>query len=427
MQRRIIERVQKNPESASAWRMLGRVQTQRGDLAGAEKSFRKAAELGPLNAAVHYDLGQTLLDLDREREALEYFERTVELAPESEYAESARTYLNLWGIEPPDPGEAVIELVSHEEGEFDGSSLPEDDLGESVFQPLTDPRDAIDFSLDVGLRYNSNVALAPTSRQLVPGDRESFQLLLSPDLEWTLADTGADRVGVLYYGRHTFNEGNFREFNLGSYQPGLFWERTIDDGETLWIPRLNYEFIHDEFDGTTFANRHQITASLFTIWDDINSTFGYWSTDVTAFNFDGSTPALTSQDGWNNILGVSHRWDWNDEFFRGVRIGGDVRRADTDGRNFRFNGIQLFAEAGFVPAEDWVVTLETGWGYRDYFDFVGSPTRDEHNWKAGIEAERQITDRFSVTLRLRYQQFDSKNALFDADRLLGGVVSTFDF
>lgn len=426
MQQRIVERVRQQPENASAWRMLGRVQIQNGDQPGAIESLRTSLKLDPLNAAAHHDLAVLLMELGRDDQAIVHFERAVQLAPESEYANAARQYLQWWGIETLSDDEPEIRIVSHEAGAFDGEERFESSE-DSLMRSLSTPDDAFDLTIDIGMRYNSNVALAPTSRQLVPGNRQSFQLSISPDAEWTLGRGETSRWGINYFGEWTFNENHFREFNLQSYQPGVFWETEYENSGTLYVPRIEYGFIHDEFDGTTFANRHQVTASLLTMWDSPEASYLYWSSDVTEFLQDGSNPALTSQDGWNHTLGGSHRWFWSGEFLRSISVGVDLQRAETRGANFRFNGVQLFSQAKFVPADDWECRLSAGVGYRDYFDFVGSPSRDEFNWRTGLEIERRFTDVFSITLLAKYQAFDSRNPQFDADRFLGGVVSTFRF
>lgn len=426
MQLRIRERVQKRPHDPSAWRMLGRVQQQNGELTAAKTSFRKAVKLGPLNAAAHHDLGMLLIELEQVSDGLEELLRVVELAPESEYALSAKPYLNAWGIEPAKPEESPITLVGLEAGEFDGSQLREE-TDNPLYEPISDPRDVLDLSLDIGFRYNSNVALAPTSRQLSPGNKESFQLLLSPDLEWTVSEGETSRWGLTYYGQWTFNEGKFRNFNLESYQPGMFWEGDFDDGQTLWTPRIAYDFIHDEFDGTTFGNRNQITTSLLAIWNAVDSSYLYYSTNYSAFLNDGTAPAFTSQDGWSHAIGGSHEWYWKDRRFRSFTLGADLQHVNADGSDYRFNGIQMYAETMFVPAETWKLTLEAGGGIRDYYDFVGTPSRDEFNLRGAIELEKEFNDHFSIVSFLRYQSFNSDNPLFDADQFLAGVLSKFEF
>ncbi|MBD3673935.1 MAG: tetratricopeptide repeat protein [Planctomycetaceae bacterium] len=427
MQQRIIERVEQRPEDASAWRMLAKVQLQNRERAAAERSLRTAIELEPGNAAAHHDLGQLLIENKVEQEGLAELQQVIRLAPETEYAKSAETYLELWGVDvEPELDDPFVSLVGFEAGEFDGSKRREE-TDEPTFEPVKEPERVLNASFDVGFQYNSNVALAPTSRQLVPGTRESFQLLLSPDLQWTLSESENTRWGVTYFGQWTFNEGNFRNFNLESYQPGVFWEKDIFDGPTIWVPRLSYEFIYDLFDGDRFGNRHSLTASTLAIWDDVNSTYGYYAADWSSFENPGVTPSLTSQDGWSHTIGMNHEWYWKENLYRSFTVGGDLQTVDTDGSNYRYHGIQLYVESLFVPAESWELTLEAGAGFRDYYDFSGTPSRDEFNYRGVIELEKRFNDHFSLLTFFRYQRFNSENSLYDADQYLAGVLSRFDF
>ena len=427
MQQRIIERVENRPQDASAWRMLAKVQLQNRERAAAERSLRKAIELEPGNAAAHNDLGQLLIENKREQEGLEELQKVLRLAPETEYAKSAETYLDLWGIDVENlPDNSVVSLVGFESGEFDGSKRREE-TEETPFEPMKDPEQVLNASFDIGLQYNSNVALAPTSRQLVPGNRESFQLLLSPDLEWTISKLDNSRWGVTYFGQWTFNEGNFRNFNLESYQPGLFWEKDIFDGPTIWVPRLSYEYIYDLFDGDRFGNRHAFTASTLAIWDDRNSTYGYYAADLSSFQNTGTAPNFTSQDGWSHAVGLNHEWYWEETTFRSFTLGGDLQSVDTEGSDFRYRGIQFYAESLFVPAESWELSLEGGAGFRDYYDFSGAPSRDEFNYRGVIELEKKFSDQFSLLTFFRYQSFNSDNSLFDANQYLAGVLTRFEY
>lgn len=435
---RILQKLQADPEDASSWRLLGRLLYKRGEFQESEDSLSRSLLLDPTRAAAHFDYGQTLLKLGQQTKAVRAFRETIRLAPESDYAQSARSQLELLGIpereillleestEETDTGDPLITIVSHEVTRFDGSDKPPD-RDDSFFQSLIDPEKVFDVKLELGFQYNSNVALAPTSRQLVPGDRESFQFFINPDIEWTLWKNGANRFGALYGGQWTFNESHFDKFNLESYQPGLFWETSIFRGDTEIIPRLDYEFTHDEFLGTTFANRHSLTASSLVLWDDIESTYAYWTIDGTNYLQDGLTPSLTSQDGLNNMAGINHEWYWRDRFWKSFSVGADLQRTDTDGANFRFHGIQVYVESEYRLATGWDLELDAGYGYRDYFDFVGTPTRNEHNWRAGLELEKRINDHMRMSFVVRYSRFDSENPLFDADRFLAGIVSRFDF
>jgi hypothetical protein len=275
--------------------------------------------------------------------------------------------------------------------------------------------------------YNSNVALAPLSRELSPADPASPQAFISPDLQLSLIDRRTWRTGTTFRGIFNVGSGDFREFNLQSYRPGLFFESFHFVGAKIFVPRVAYDFTHDEFDGDTFGNRHALTASLTASWNDTQSSFLYWSIDYTDFLDDGILPSVTSQDGWTNMLGFSHVYLLDYGCFKQFRAGVDWTAADPRGSDFRFRGVGLFAEGVLTVALGTELRLQGGWGYRDYPDFEFTPSRNEIVWRAGAELRKRVREDFSVAIVFNYDRFAAKNPLFDAERFVTGVVTTFEY
>ena len=120
----------------------------------------------------------------------------------------------------------------------------------------------------------------------------------------------------------------------------------------IFVPRVAYDFTHDEFGGDTFGNRHALAASFTASWYDTQSSFLYWSIAYTDFLNDGILPPVTSQDGWTNTVGFSHDYVLNYRCFKLFRAGVDWTAADTRGSDFRFQGVSLFAEG--------ILTVATG-------------------------------------------------------------------
>ncbi|MBN1478351.1 tetratricopeptide repeat protein [Candidatus Sumerlaeota bacterium] len=67
------------PERASAWNLLGRIERLEDNLEAALEAFRHAVDSAPDQAWYLNNLGYTLLDLDRPQEALAPLGRAVEL------------------------------------------------------------------------------------------------------------------------------------------------------------------------------------------------------------------------------------------------------------------------------------------------------------------------------------------------------------
>jgi tetratricopeptide (TPR) repeat protein len=413
-EQRLAARVAASPGDASSWRLLGRYQLEHGRSEEALEALQRSVDLDPLSAAAQFDLGRALLALEQNDEAAGHLDRVLSLAPDSEYAQQARDLIETHGL-------AGVQQAGYEIHRFDDTDKIQNRL------PLTETLERRFFNdyelgFDFGTQFNSNVALTPLSRYLSAQSSDSFQLLFSPTAQLNVYDSGTWRTGTTYAGDYTLNEGNFSHFNLQSYRPGLFFEQDVATEDGLFVPRLDYEFGLDEFNWSTFATRHQVTASSAALWSQDEATIVYWSIDYTDFRNDGAIPWITSRDGWTNTLGASHEVALRQRWVRLVRGGLQFQRSDADGSDFRYNGVEF---SGDVVVPLWwkcEAELRAGWGYRDYPDFVSGPARNENIITAGAELRRGITENLTAAAVFAYDRFISDNVRFDAERVLGGVM-----
>jgi hypothetical protein len=115
-------------------------------------------------------------------------------------------------------------------------------------------------------------------------------------------------------------------------------------------------------------------------------------------------------------VALRRRW------LRLVRGGLQFQRSDTDGSDFRYNGVELSGDAVVPLAWQCEAEVRAGWGCRDYPDFISGPARNEHILTAGAELRRGITDTLTAAVVFAYDRFFSDNVRFDAERVLGGVM-----
>ncbi|MCH7989666.1 MAG: hypothetical protein IID46_11040, partial [Planctomycetes bacterium] len=313
---------------------------------------------------------------------------------------------------------------------FDGSDLSEAfEEAERIEQELTpsSTRSPFDFQLESGLLYNSNVALTPLSRELSPAEPESFQFFVAPELEYRIVNGSEWRAGPTFNGYFNLNEGNHNNLNLLNYTPGLFVERRTEGARAIHLTRIQYDYTHEEFDGNAFGNRNAVTLSNTAYWNRRNVSHFYWSADFTDFASDGVISSITSRDGWTNTVGLSHAFYPECWYLYSLRVGVDLQFADVEGSDFSYNGVNLFSKANLPLTQTVSLVLGLGWGYRDYFDFEFTPSRNENIWRGSLELEKQLNDSLAVAAVFNYDRFDSENVLFEAERFVTGVVLRYKY
>jgi hypothetical protein len=415
-------RVQHSPADATAWRLLGKLRRQAGDVAGAADALRRAAQLDPESAAAQFDLAQALLASDQPQAAVAYFERVVELAPESDYGRQAQAQLTR--LRPQN--DSQVKQAGYEIKRFERAEIAERIIGrdrEELPGGTYEPLSPWSLRLESGFLYNTNVALSPTNRELDPNPRESFQAFLNPEIEYSLVDTGPWRLGPAFTGYFTANESDFDDLNLESYQPGAFVEHTVALDEGVLVPRVQYDYTLDRFGGVDFGQRHAMSVSMHHLHPWIDRLL-YWTTDHTDFADDGATPELSSRDGWTHTVGLEHTLHLA---ALDVGLGIELQRADVQGRDFRYNGIGISGDVGICLCDGLKLLLTGGIGYRDYPDAEIDPSRNELFWHAASELRWQLTEHWSASLTASYERFDSENELFTADRFVGGVTTALEF
>ena len=421
-----------NPQQGDTWRLIGRIYRSRGDEEQAVDAFRKALSIQDDNAAAHFDLGQLLYDTGNEKEAATHFQMVMRFAPESGYAdqlvESGRVQrtsgMTTSGLEITENEQSFIRQVGYEIQTFDGA----DDLEQRLHQlDLQSPKSDRDyrFFMEFGTLYNTNVSLTPISRELRSDDSASAQAFLNPDLQWITLRKDSVRAGVLARGSFTLNERHQNNFDLASFQPGIFVEGDLHGpGQNQLIGRLDYVYSIDLLGGSRFGDRHSLTGSTTFIDAEANVLYVYLTGSMSDFNNDGMVPAVNSLDGLSLMGGVSSFFSTNLQSLPTWSLGADVEFADTDGADFRYTGVNLHTNATIQMSDSLSFTPSTGVGYRDYYDFTGSPNRDELTWRINGKLTWQCTEHWAISGVAGYNRFATDNANFDAERIEGGFVFT---
>lgn len=417
------ERVRRDPADASAWRMLGRLRMEQNDWSGALNALRTSIQLDSNSAAAFANYGAVAHELGEDSEAAGAYQRVIDLAPESEYAESARSLLaelTSNGVVP----------VGYELRTFDGSNDaplirdPRDDETSPFFQTL---KKDLDLRIDLGAQYNDNVSMLPSSREAIFGSPASAQGIASISARYIAWSNDTYRVGPTLDIDYTLNEGNQDSFNLQSYKSGAFVDAVYEYDDIKIKPRVAYTFTHDLFGGNTFGRRNTLATSIGFVWTPSQITTAYWSLDSNNIKNSKPQPEITSQDGTSNTIGLLHDFVRPEASYRSFRLGADLTHADTVGSNYRFNGFSLFTQSVFVVMPKVHLTTKGGWAYRDYYDFTDTPSRNTHIFRTGAELRKYFDNGLSLAAVTQYNTFVTRNHNFRSDRFLIGLVGTWEY
>jgi tetratricopeptide (TPR) repeat protein len=352
LEQNLLQRVAQPDARATDWRLLGKLRLKRNDLPGAIQACSQAVSLDPHNASAHYDVAQVWLAAEQTEKAAYYFQLVTELAPESEYAQQAAFTLQSL---PNSHAETASGFEADLQADrFGGVPLINSEKAEPRFG----------FEMDLGWVYNSNVQLAPLSRVVTTQGLASHQGFWAPRTKYRFLDNELWQGGLSFDGYFSVNEAAYNNFNVQEYQPGAFLEHSYFTASSELVTRIEYNYSLNYFSGSEYANRNSIT-TVFSVIRPFSESLVSWTIDYSNFADDGTTPSISSLDGWTNTLSASHTIFPDESRWSSWAIGADVQLAALVGDDYVYRGTFLFTEGTLtLPWQSQLVT-QLGWGYRD--------------------------------------------------------------
>ncbi len=413
LETRLLESLSGGPEDAATWRLIGRVRRMRGEIQGAWDALQRSLVVDPQRASTHFEMGLVLLEMKRSTEAAHAFERTIELAPESEYARQAGRLL----VEIKQERSVIPAAFEFEPNRVDSVPVPES----------SDPsRSQYGLRLETGAMYNSNVSLAPLSRLATGVGSASPQAVFSSDLDVPFWEHGVWRVGGAFDVDLTWNDARRRAYDLQSLRPAATLERVRfdSDGVLVGIWRTQYDFSYDAFALETFGRRHGVTTSRHWLWADRGQAVLSYRIDYSDFADDGVDPSVTSFDGWTHTMGLLFSWVPSWEISDRMDVGVDLQVAPLEGSLYSYYGVYVYTatESPFVGGSWW--DLQLGWGYRAYYRSAWS--QDEVIYRAAAELVVPLAEHWRCSSFVSYDRFGSQIDAFRTGRLLAGVALVYE-
>lgn len=427
-----------DPSHSDSWRLLGRIHEQRGETDAAREAYEKSLDCDPFSAAALFDYGQLLQAAGEHEVARVCFKKVIEFAPKSDYAMRLRK--SLWfdadeTFENSSPVVATVyEEVDPEQILQAGYEIQRFDQSEELERRErtwdsdgTPSENELRFFMETGVLFNTNVTLAPISRQLNNIAASSFQGFAAPEIEWNAVRQENWQLGPLFRGYFTVNEREFNDFNLASFQPGAFVEHETESLGAIHIHRLDYVLSYDFFGQERLGMRHAVTASWTTILPNLDAVYYYVSPSYAVFDAVVAKPTLDSLDGFGMTAGVSRYFRTGWSSWPSWSTGLDFDYVNTEGDNFRYYGAKVHADltCRITPKLDLIPQGNVG--FRAYPDFRGDVNRDELVYRLSARLRYRWDDHVFTSLVVNYDRFATDFEAFDSERFETGFVTSVQF
>jgi tetratricopeptide (TPR) repeat protein len=471
-QQRFEEVLREEPENASALHYLGLIAIQNGDIPTAIDTLQQVVALDPDDSAARIDLGAQLLKLQRNDEALAQFDAVLERNPDHAMAllyqgialyrigayEDALVSLGRaleMDKERSAEGNYYIGLSEAHLGNASAaaaafstsaSAAPQHPLGRSA---STLSRQAVradrrwSVATTLGFEYDDNVRLSPndTNSGPQPGSSDSgaavvrlqgqFEAYGDEQFSWRV---GYDGYLQVYTNTTDDDFGTVQASpNDLSQQTHVGWTNMTYDFESVSLG-LRYDFSYTAIDLTDdFRNIHRLAPTVYVPVSDWGLFLAYYQFLYYDYDVDSGNSEAFDRSGPQNSIGAQ-QFVFLPAPFRYTVIGVLLTNFDSDGTEFRHNGVEV--SAGVEMDLPWGISAAALYRYahRNYTKVSAVPPslvepqkREDDEHEISFNLDRTFARRFNVSLAGSYATNDSNIENFDIDRFRIGTYFRYAF
>ena len=366
-----------NPDNGLVMRFLAMSYDRLGLYEEAIRTFRQALEQTPDNVALLYHSGTTFYNARLVEDARQNFLRVLALAPESEYAQLARSYLD-----------AMLQQ-------------------RTVQQAPGAPR-RLSLYFQVGFQQDDYRYAGPEGEGTVAAKSSQISEYLSVEL--ALVRTAAWLLSAEYvaYGAQYLDDSP-EQRDLWQTGPGLTLQYSHRFGCVPVVGTLKGFQQQVHYDGgPDYSVSYGGTAGLQLGLTGNSSTRIYYRYTDDDFEEDGFDPLYSSRDADNHAGGLQHTAYFFDRQVW-LTLGAEYQWNNAEGSNFVSAGPNYQGLLSLPLLAD--VRLDLGYQYEDeeYPDFVGPVAREttRREWNAALW--RWWGTR--VMTRLNYSEADEESSL----------------
>lgn len=466
------EVLQAEPDNTSALYYLGLIAIQERDTAAAVAYLERVVALAPDDLQAHVDLGAQLLEAGRDEEALDVFDALLERQPEHalarlyqgialfrlgayedalvslegaaardpELSAESHYYIGLSQAHLGDPGASAAAFSTA------ASAEPQHPLGRSASSLRQEAARAgrrWSAAATVGVEYNDNVRLSPDDTDLTdqPGSAESAAAVarLQGQVEawrWRRLSWRFGYDGYLQVYTDT-DEQDFGTRERSPYdlsqQTHVAWTNGSYDFEWLSVA-LRYDFSYTAIDlSDDFRSIHRVAPTVYVPVSDWGLSLAYYQFLRYDYDLETSDPNAFDRSGPQHSVGLQQFVFLPAPFRYGV-VGGLLTHFDSDGSEFRHNGVEV--SAGGEMDLPWKLSIGALYRYahRNYLEpsavtsiLEPSRKREDDQHEISFNLDRSFARQYTVSVAGSYSDTSSNIDNFDIHRFIIGTYLRYAF
>ena len=375
-----------NPEDERATLYLG-IALSRAGHRDAEGALKKALLLNPHNPRTSLELGIYYYNRGAFNEARDYFDNTIQLAPDSAYAKTAVEYLKL------SKGERVAK------------------------------RWAVNWS--VGGMYDSNVVLGSGDNPLPEGitRKSDWAAVFYLKAQYSLFSQRKMKGSAAYSFYQSFYE-ELSDFNVTSNKFDLRLAYHVSENLIL---KGDYWFDYVLVGENTYNYAHNLSPILVIVEGGGFSTEFHYIYRNAHYKDGDYFQDNSLRTGPNDLFKIIQSVPLSDVAILRVGYSHELQNAEVNYWSYRGN--KGFAEIKITLPYRIYIDIFGDYYDKDYRDIYPGTGIERHDkiWSGTFSGTKFLSDRFSLSLGLHYTDNSSNIELFDYERIIPSLFVNVRF
>ncbi len=285
----------------------------------------------------------------------------------------------------------------------------------------------------IGAYYDSNPLLIPNAENLSSKpEKDGIDFPINLNVGYPLILEKEFRLDAIYVGQTLLHDAGADDVDFTSQGAALDAKKRVFFGDRAVLFGGRYDFKANFLRSDLFAVINRFLLSMDTsFWKKTRTRF-YGRVSYSDYGPDGSTPPVTSRDGFRGGLGIIQTFFLAKDFRTYFFVKQEVSMADTRGENFNREGsltrLGVHAPLDFLGPID--LDVSTGFDYGTYPEFSSLSVLDlneRQDMRTDVYAALTYHWKPDFATRgfYRYINSNNDNDFFERDRHIAGVEVIF--